>query len=126
MKKKYLFLFIMLCLIPGIVYAEESFSDAFPLGMAIFMEAFVTIHMTVFVLIPISNMLGGNNSKQLLKILFIGRILILLFCDFFITTAIALVDFLSVFIGAFLVVPICAAITHKSPFDFNGGINEFL
>lgn len=114
MKKK-MFLLLLLCLIPSLVLASSD-TSGFPVGVAIFMEAFVTIHMTVFVLIPISNMYGGNNSKNLLAILFVGRILLLLFFDFFVTPTVAIADFFAVFIGAFLIVPISAAITGKSAF----------
>lgn len=109
MDKKKGLLLLLLCLFPSIVLADSS-SD-FPFSFALMMEAFVTIHMTVFVLLPISKMYGGNNSQALFKILFVGRILLLLYFDFYVTTAVALADFVAVFIGAFIIVPISAAIT---------------
>lgn len=115
MNKKKLLLFILLCLIPSMVLADSG-SEEFPLGMALFMEAFVSIHMTIFVLWPISNLFGGNNPTKLLGILFVGRIVILVLCDIFISPMIAIADFLAVFIGAFLIVPICSAITRKNPY----------
>ena len=76
------------------------------LAMALFMEAFVSIHMSVFVLLPLSKMISRENSKKIFWILFWIRIAILLCFDFFITTGIAVVDFLAVFVGAFIVTPI--------------------
>ena len=76
------------------------------MAMALFMEAFVSIHMSVFVLLPLSKMISRENSKKIFWILFWIRIAILLCFDFFITTGIAVVDFLAVFVGAFLVTPI--------------------
>jgi len=126
-------LFITLLMIPMIVFAdtfEEVFGEVFPIGFAIGMEAFVSIHMSIFVLWPVSNMLATNNSKQLFAILFIIRAAILLYFDFFVTTAIAMVDFFAVFAGAFIIVPIMAVITKKSPFGapgqiLDGSIKEF-
>ena len=76
------------------------------LAMALFMEAFVSIHMSVFVLLPLSKMISRENSKKIFWILFWIRIAILLCFDFFITTGIAVVDFFAVFVGAFIVTPI--------------------
>ena len=76
------------------------------LAMALFMEAFVSIHMSVFVFLPLSKMISRENSKKIFWILFWIRIAILLCFDFFITTGIAVVDFLAVFVGAFIVTPI--------------------
>lgn len=119
MKKK-LLLFIMLFLIPILVLADNGEDAEFPIGFAMAMEAFVSIHMSLFVLKPLSEIFGKNgNSKKLFWTLFFSRVAILLYFDFFITTSIAIVDFLAVFVGAFILVPICSAITkipinHKS------------
>ena len=80
---------------------------------AIFVEAFCTIHMTVFVLLPISKMLDPDKNKNLFKKLFIGRIIFLLFYDIFIGTYIAMVDFFMIFLGAFIIVPIFFSNTQK-------------
>lgn len=74
--------------------------------MALFIEAFVSIHMSVFVLLPLSKMISKENSKKTFWIMFGIRAFILLFFDFFITTGIAIVDFMLVFVGAFIVVPL--------------------
>ena len=83
---------------------------------ALLMEAFVSIHMSVFVLIPLSKIISKDNSKKVFWILFAIRAAILIFCDLFVTTGIAIVDFIAVFIGAFIVIPISAAIT-KTPIN---------
>ena len=118
-------LFITMLMIPMIVFAdafEGVFDEVFPIGYAIGMEAFVSIHMSIFVLWPISNMLAPNNNKQLFAILFVIRAAILLYFDFFVTTAIAMVDFFAVFVGAFIIVPIMALVTKRSPFGAPGQI----
>lgn len=104
-------LFITLLLIPNIVFASEGESDM-DIVAAIFMEAFVSLHMSFFVLKPLSAMFFKENSKKGFWIMFATRAAVLLFFDFFITTNIAVIDFFAVFVGAFLVVPICSAITR--------------
>ena len=103
---------ILLLLFPTIVFAESDYSESgIPIYMAIFMEAFITIHMSVFVLKPLSDMLAKENSKKLFWTLFFIRVGILLFFDIFISTYIAAFDFFCVFLGAFIIVPITALIT---------------
>lgn len=114
MKRKKIFLILMLLLFPTMVLASNGDSSQMPVGMAIGMEAFVSIHMSVFVLMPLANIFDPDKSKKLFIKLFVGRVIILLIFDFFITPGIAIVDFLAVFIGAFLVVPIIAKI-KKTP-----------
>lgn len=108
MSKSKKLLLLSYFLIPGIIYAE---SDFLPFAAALFMEAFVSIHMSVFVLIPIAKMFSkDSNHKPLFWKLFAVRAAILLICDAMGYTQIALVDFFGVFIGAFIVVPILLAI----------------
>jgi len=114
MKRKNIFLFLMLLLFPTMILASDGDSSSFPIGVAIGMEAFVSIHMSVFVLLPLANIFDSDKSKKLFIKLFVGRIIILLIFDFFITPSIAIVDFIAVFIGAFLIVPITAKI-KKTP-----------
>lgn len=90
---------------------------------ALFMEAFVSIHMSVFVLSPLSKIISKDNSKKVFWILFAIRAAILIFCNLFVTTGIAIVDFIAVFIGAFIVIPISASIT-KNP--INGRSNQVI
>ncbi|MDD6271961.1 MAG: leucine-rich repeat domain-containing protein [bacterium] len=107
---KRLLLMIFLLFIPVIVFASSGNSD-FSLGIALGMEVFMSGHMSVFVFIPLSKMISKENSKKTFWTLFAIRAGILIFCDFFITPYIAIVDFIAVFIGAFIIVPICAAVT---------------
>lgn len=123
MKKisKYL-LMISVLLLPNLVFASSGEND-FPIGMAIGMEAFVSIHMSLFVLKPLSDMFSKENSKKTFWTLFSIRAGVLLFCDFFVTPYIAIVDFVSVFAGAFLIVPISAIITKTK---INGRSNQVI
>ena len=104
-----IFLIISLLLMPIMVYAgSEGGIDIYE---AVSMELFTSIHMSLFVLLPISAMLFKSNFKKAFIVLFTIRAAILLFCDFFVTPNIATFDFIMVFIGAFIVVPIIAIIT---------------
>ena len=109
MKKNKLILLLMLVLFPTLVFASDGESSFMPIGFAIGMEAFVSIHMSAFVLKPIADVFDPDKSKHLFIILFVIRAVILLFFDFFVTTGIAMVDFFAVFVGAFLVTPIVLA-----------------
>ncbi len=106
MRKKKIISIIMFVLIPTLVLASDGESSPMSLNDAIFMEAFVSIHMSLFVLKPIADIYDPDKSKHLFIILFVTRAIILLFCDFFVSTSIAKVDFFAVFVGAFLVTPI--------------------
>ena len=74
----------------------------------IFMEAFVSIHMSVFVLSPLSKILCPStiSNKVFFWILFAIRAIVLFICDFTGFTVIAMYDFFAVFIGAFVLVPL--------------------
>lgn len=106
MKKyqKYLLLAGLL-LTPTLVFA--SVSESFiPLGFALVMESFVSIHMSVFVLKPLADIISKDNSNKIFWTMFIIRLVILIFFDFFVTPSIAMFDFVLVFIGAAIVMPI--------------------
>lgn len=109
-KKMTLLLILFLILMPIIVFASNG-DDDFPIALALFIEAFISLHMSGFVLMPLSEMFSKENSKKTFWILFLIRACILLYFDFFVTPYIAMFDFAAVFIGAFIVVPICAVIT---------------
>lgn len=83
------------------------------------MEAFVSIHMSVFVLLPLSKIISKENSKKTFWTLFGIRAAILLFFDFFITTGIAIVDFFAVFVGAFIIIPIASVKSGKNILNTN-------
>lgn len=106
-------LIMSILFLPTIVVASNGESD-FPVGFALVMEAFVSIHMSVFVLKPLSEMFSKDNSKKTFWTLFSIRAIVLIFYDFFITPSIAIFDFFSVFIGAFAIVPISALITKTN------------
>ena len=102
-------------------YDDESYSDYYdeydeyyeedmPMAVVIFMEAFVTIHMSVFVLWPFAHLIEKENPNKMFWFFFISRIVILMYCNFFVSTMICIVDFFAVFVGAFIIVPITAAI----------------
>lgn len=114
MKKiKKVILLISLLFIPSLAFASNGKFNL-PIGIAIGMEAFVSIHMSIFVLKPLSEIFAKENSKKTFWILFAIRAVFLLFCDFFITTDIVTIDFFAVFVGAFFVVPISAVITKTN------------
>lgn len=100
-KKYKVFLLMLLAMFPMVVFASSGSDDFIPLGFALIMESFVSIHMSVFVLKPLSEIITKENSKKTFWKLFFIRIGILLFFDLFITPSIALIDFFAVFIGAF-------------------------
>lgn len=125
MKRLKRILIYILMMMPSIVFASNG-EGSFPLEIALVMEAFVSIHMSLFVLIPLSKIISKDNSKQVFWILFGIRAVVLLFCDFFVTPGIAIVDFISVFIGAFIVIPIGAAVTKTSINNLYGKGNQTL
>ena len=122
MKKNIKLLIITVLLLPTIVYAKSS--EFFSIRFALFLEAFVSIHMSLFVLLPLSRIISEENNKKVFWNLFIGRVLILMFCDFFITPAIAILDFFSVFIGAFILVPLLSLVTGKKYGEVMVGANN--
>lgn len=113
---KKFFLLLSILLIPNIVFASSG-NDFLPIGLALGMETFVSIHMSIFVLIPLSKLLSQENSMKTFWKLFFIRLIILLFFDFFVTTSIAIFDFIAVFVGAFGVVPVLAIVKKKNPIN---------
>ena len=116
--------FIWLLLVPFVVLASSS-EGTFIL-FAILTEAFITIHMTIFVIWPLSKLLPFNDSRKTFWTLFIFRIVFLLFCDFFVTPGVYTLDFLFVFIGAFIVVPIAAVAKRKDKIDNSSKVNDLI
>lgn len=111
MKKFKMILIILILLMPTLVFASSGEEDI-PLFVAIFMEVFVSIHMSLFVLKPMADMISPSNSNKLFWKLFAIRAGVLLFFDL-ITPNIAIIDFLAVFVGGFLVVPITGIFYRK-------------
>ena len=107
MKKiRSILIILTIIFIPNITFASNGSTEIVPLSIALMMEAFVSIHMSVFVLLPLSKLISSDKSTKTFWILFVSRIAILLIFDFFITTSIMLVDFILVFVGAFIILPI--------------------
>lgn len=80
------------------------------IGSAVIFELFITIHMSLFVLYPIAKIINDdpkNVKKSFIK-MFAARAIFLVFTDIFISPTVAIFDFLSLFIGIFILVPICA------------------
>lgn len=102
-------LLLMLILMPSMVFASSG-SEAIPLPMALFMEAFISIHMSLMVLQPLSRIISPDDHDRVFWILFFIRVGILLFFDFFITTSIAFLDFFAVF-GGLVLVSILGSVT---------------
>ena len=77
------------------------------IGVAIFMELFVTIHYTVFFFIPASHMIGKNDKKKQKKsfaIMFATRAIALLVLNF-VFVWVAIIDFLLLFVLVFGSIP---------------------
>jgi len=70
--------------------------------------------MSIFVLLPLSEIISKENSKKTFWVLFVIRAAILLFFDFFITTGIVIVDILALFVGTFIIIPIASAKSGKN------------
>lgn len=91
--------------------AFSEFDNSMGLGPAILCELFITIHMSVFVLMPLSRIFGKEKHTKLFLILFAIRVMILIIGDIYSPGITMMVDFISVFLGAFIVVPVCASLT---------------
>lgn len=113
---------ISLLFMPTLVFASGGNND-FPVGIALGIETLISIPMALFVLNPLTKLFSKEKSKKTFWTLFVIRASILIFCDFFVTPFIAIVDFIAVFIGAFLIVPISFAITKTK---INGRSNQVI
>ena len=125
MKRKNVFLMLTLLLFPTMVLASSGIALHFPIDLAIGMEVFVSIHMSVFVLLPLARIFDPDKSKKLFIKLFVGRAIILLIFDLFITTNIAIIDFIFVFVGAFFIVPITSFIKKVPVFGNEPIVSNF-
>jgi len=90
----------------------EEFANEFPISMAIFMELFCSIHMSVFVLQPLAEFINPEKKTSLFWNFFVIRAVILLVGNF-ITTFIAILDFLAIFFGAFIVLPVLSGLKKE-------------
>lgn len=114
-KKKIITVLFIIVGIIDILLLTGNNEETIPIGWAIFMELFVSIHMSAFVLYPLATIIDDDkqNVKKSFLRMFIARGIFLIFCDIFLSTTVAILDFLSVFIGAFIVVPIFAVVSVK-------------
>lgn len=87
----------------------NEINQGMSIGGAVFMELFVTIHMSVFVLFPLSAIINKGKKTQIFAILFVLRAIILIICNNVFGPVTAFVDFFSVFFGAFILVPFLGA-----------------
>lgn len=113
--QKYI-LILFLLIVPKMVFASSG-DDDIPLYAALLAEAFVTIHMSLFVIHPISELISKNN-KKIFWILFFTRIGFLLFFDLFVTTYIVIADVIFLAVGAFIITPILS-ILIKKPLEYS-------
>lgn len=117
MNKRSLWLIILLAL-PLVVYASSG-NESIPLLVALVQGAFFSIPFAIFVFLPLAKIYAKDNYKVLFWKMFGIRVLILLVFDFFISTAIVGIDFFLMFMGTFVVVPLCTIINKKVLSDNN-------
>ena len=107
-------LLLLIAVLPIMVLAKSD--SEIPIGAALFFEAFVTIHMSVFVIRPFALLFSGGDvqkSKKFFFMMFFARILFLLYMDFFVTPMVFVFDFIFEFIGA-TAASIIQAVTKKN------------
>lgn len=87
-------------------FGDEGFTM---LPFAIVMEAFISIHMSVFVLIPLAKLINRKKQAKIFFLLFMIRVIYLVIGDFIVPGITAIADFLSMFFGTFVIIPILTA-----------------
>lgn len=75
------------------------------MGMAIFMELFCSIHMSAFVLFPLAEFINPEKKTSIFCKMFVIRMIILIIGNF-INPIICIFDFLAIFFGAFILLPV--------------------
>lgn len=80
------------------------------LSFYIFMEVFVTIHSSVFVLFPLAKIFNKKNPIFLFLFFFFLRVILLSIGDAINPQITAFSDFFGVFFGAFIVVPVFSGV----------------
>ena len=87
------------------------------LHLIMLFECFCTIHMSLFALLPISKLLAKEGEhKKLFWTLFYIRVIILLLGDSVNAWVTFIVDFILIFVGAFIVVTVHPLIKKNDPF----------
>ncbi len=94
---------------------DEFFNQAsLAFSCVVSIELVVSIYAIIFMLLPLSKILGKKNYKKWFTILLLLRILMLIIGNIIVPLSTILVDFLSIFVGVFLILPICYAYIRKS------------
>ena len=112
MKKYSKIILVVLCMFPMMVFASTG--SSVDIKTFLIMEAFISILISVFVLNPIAKSLAPENHKKVFCVLFIIRAIIVLYSYFYVTSDVAQYDFMALFIGIFLIVPIVKSATKKN------------
>ena len=92
---------------------EINFENMFA---AIVVQAFITVHISFAILVPLSNMFGGTKSKRLFWNLFWIRVFLLIVGDMFVPETMMFVDIGFLFIGGFLLIPILSFSINSKTF----------
>ena len=118
MKKKIISFLILIIIIGSVlllsnnldtgVLAADLMTDGDEMSLvgAILCEAFVTIHMSVFVLFPLAGIINKNKTVKTFIVLFCIRLVTLIIGNTINHTMMMIIDFMAVFFGAFIIVPI--------------------
>lgn len=109
--RNYLLLFSIV-FSPTLVNASAG-NDNFPLLIVVVAEFFNTIFWSCLVFKPLSRIVSKTDSKKTFWKLFLLRIAILILLDF-LDSSFATVDFVGLFIVAFMVMPMIPIITNKA------------
>lgn len=109
--RNYLLLFSIV-FAPTLVNASAG-NDNFPLLIVVVAEFFNTIFWSCLVFKPLSRIVSKTDSKKTFWKLFLLRIAILILLDF-LDPSFATVDFVGLFIVAFMVMPMIPIITNKA------------
>ena len=111
--KNKIILIISLLLLLIMIFVSGYVND-FSFVFYFVMETFTSIIISIFVLKPLAEMFSKENSKNTFWTLFAIRALLLMFCYFYITPLIEIIDFFSIFFGAFIIVPFFTSIIKTS------------
>lgn len=135
MKKKIFSFLILVGIVVGIVLLSNNLdfgmaatdmmeSDEMSIWGAILCEAFVSIHMSVFVLFPLAGIINRNNVVKTFIVLFCIRLVILIIGDIINPAAMMIIDFMSVFFGAFILIPVLG-FTKGAVYGSNLAFHEY-
>ncbi len=101
-------LFLIITLIPMIVFASGDTSSVNIIS-ALLTHVFISIHASVFMLLPLSQLVGPINGKSSFWKLFWIRVMILIFLDLISPEFAIVVDIISIFVGGFVLLPLSSA-----------------